>query len=165
MESRGLGKTGDEPHNYVLMFLSNMEDEGLSLLPTHRIVEIDSDIHIKETLTKHFNLQKIDAGDSGDEEARRQMLKAMECNEHSFGMYLTNTGSYYTMSLNNAELALDLPACLRTLDVSVLHKFVFEDLLNITHYEYEMDPAIAVQRAQKGSFDAVFFLNPTKIKY
>ena len=163
MEDKGLSKTGYEPHNYVLMFLSNMEDEGLSLLPTHRIVEIDSDIRIKETLKKHFNLQKMNSGESSGKEARQQMLKAMEGNAHAFGMYLTNTGSYYTMSINNSDVELDLPECLRTLDVSVLHKFVFEDLLHIDHYEYEMDPEIAVKRAQKGSFEAVFFLNPTQI--
>jgi uncharacterized protein (DUF1015 family) len=163
MEGKGLSITGDEPHNYVLMFLSNMEDEGLSLLPTHRIVEIDSDIRIKETLKKHFNLKKMNSCESGGKEARQQMLKAMEGNAHAFGMYLTNTGSYYTMSINNSEVDLDLPECLKTLDVSVLHKFVFEDLLHIGHYEYEMDPEIAVNRAQKGSFEAVFFLNSTKI--
>jgi uncharacterized protein (DUF1015 family) len=105
----------------------------------------------------------MNSGESSGKEARQQMLKAMEGNAHAFGMYLTNTGSYYTMSINNSDVELDLPECLRTLDVSVLHKFVFKDLLHIDHYEYEMDPEIAVKRAQKGSFEAVFFLNPTQI--
>ncbi len=163
MKGKGLSKTGKEPFNYALMFLANMEDEGLTLLPTHRIVEINSDIHIKETLKKYFNLQIIGTAETTEEQARQLMLKAMEGRAHSFGMFLVNTGSYYTLSFTGTGAEMDLPECLKTLDVSVLHKFVFEDLLHIGHYEYEMDPEIAVNRAKKGSFEAVFFLNPTKI--
>jgi len=47
-------KTGEEPYNYALMFLANMEEDGLTLLPTHRIVEIDSDINIKRGSQKIF---------------------------------------------------------------------------------------------------------------
>ena len=57
-----------------------------------------------------------------------------------------------------------MPECLRSLDVTVLHKLIFEKLLKIEHYEYEMDANVAVERAKKGSFEAVFFLNPTNIK-
>jgi len=163
MESRGLCKTGEEPFNYVLMFLSNMEDEGLTLLPTHRIIEADSDIHIKDILKKYFDLQKISSENTSEEQARRQMFETMEGNLHSFGMFLTNTGSYYTLSFNGTKVEMDLPECLKTLDVTVLHKYVFEKLLKIEHYEYEMDPETAVKRAKKGSFEAVFFLNSTKI--
>ena len=82
---------------------------------------------------------------------------------HSFGMFLTNTGSYYTLTFNESNIEIDLPDCLKKLDVSILHKFIFETLLKIEHYEYEMDPVIAVDKAVKGSFEAVFFLNDTKL--
>jgi uncharacterized protein (DUF1015 family) len=163
MEGKGLSKTGDEPFNYVLMFLSNMEDDGLTLLPTHRIVEVDSDIRIRDTLREHFNLEKISSEELSGKQARCRMLEKMEGNIHTFGMFLTNTGSYYTLSFSKSNVEMDLPECLKNLDVSVLHKYVFEQLLKIDHYEYEMDPETAVDRAKKGSFEAVFFLNDTKI--
>ena len=163
MEEKCQGKTGYESFNYALMFLSNMEDEGLTLLPTHRIVEIDSEIKIKEAINKYFDVRKISSEGMSEEQARERMLEAMHNNAHSFGMFLTNTGSYYTLSFNGSGIEADLPECLKGLDVTVLHKFMFERLLKIDHYEYEMDPGIAVERAKKGSFEAVFFLNPTKI--
>jgi len=163
MEEKGLSKTGEEPFNYVLMFLSNMEDEGLTLLPTHRIVELDSDIHPKDALKKYFNVEKVSTEETSAEQAREQMFQKMKGNTHSFGMYLTNTGSYYALSFNESSIDVDLPDCLRKLDVSVLHNFIFEKLLKIEHYEYEMDPEVAVERAIKDSFEAVFFLNDTKI--
>lgn len=163
MQEKGLCKTGEEPFNYALMFLSNMEDEGLTLLPTHRIVELDSDIHLHETLREYFDLQKISSDELSEEQARQRMFEAMEGKAHAFGMFLTNTGSYYTLSFNGSVLDMDLPECLKKLDVTILHRFVFEKLFKIEHYEYEMDPGIAVHRAKKDSFEAVFFLNPTKI--
>jgi uncharacterized protein (DUF1015 family) len=88
----------------------------------------------------------------------------MQQNVHTFGMFLTNADTYYTLSFNSSGLETDLPDCLKNLDVTVLHKLIFEELLKIEHYEYEMDPDIAVERAKKGSFEAVFFLNTTRIR-
>lgn len=163
MEEKGLSKTGQESFNYTLMFLSNMEDEGLTLLPTHRMVEVDSEINIRETLGKYFDVQKISSEGMPVTEARQRMFEMMGKKAHTLGMYLTNSGTYYALSYNGTGIDIDLPECLKKLDVSVLHKVVFEKLLNIEHYEYEMDPEVAVERANKGSFEAVFFLNPTKI--
>ncbi|UCH81308.1 MAG: DUF1015 domain-containing protein [Nitrospiraceae bacterium] len=163
MEVKGMRRNGKEPFNYVLMFLANMEDEGLTLLPTHRIIEVDSEIRIRDILKQHFELKKISTGNMSGKQAIAAMLESMSSKAHSFGMYLTNTGNYYALSFNGASIDVDLPDCLKKLDVSVLHKFIFENLLNVDHYEYEMDPAVAVERAMKGSFEAVFFLNPTLI--
>ncbi|HDO25021.1 MAG TPA: DUF1015 domain-containing protein [Nitrospirae bacterium] len=163
MEGRGLNKTGQESFNYVLMFLSNMEDDGLTLLPTHRIVEIDSDINAKELLGKYFEVRKISPEKLSGAQARQQMLEAMQSRTHAFGMYLTNADTYYLLSFNGSDLELDAAESLKNLDVTVLHNLIFERLLNVTHYEYEMDPDIAVERAKKGSFEAVFFLNSTRI--
>ena len=163
MEQKGLNNTGNEQYDYVLMFLANTEDEGLSLLPTHRIVEIDSNIHAKPALAKYFDIQKITSEGMSGPIAMNRMFEIMRGNSHTFGMYLTNVDVYYALVYNGSDLDVDLPPCLRKLDVSVLHKFIFGKLLDVEHFEYEMDPGIAVERAKKGSFEAVFFLNPTDI--
>jgi uncharacterized protein (DUF1015 family) len=164
MEDKGLARTGEEPFNYTLMFLANMEDEGLTLLPTHRIVEINSEINIKETLGQYFDIQKIPSKGLSEQQARQQMLGVMHKSAHSFGMFLINANTYYSLVFNGSKIETDIHECLKDLDVTVLHKLIFERLLKIDHYEYEMDPDIAVERARKGLFEAVFFLNPTSVK-
>ncbi len=164
MENKGLNKTGEEPFNYVLMFLANMEDEGLTLLPTHRMVEIDSDINTKETLRRYFDIQKITSEGTPEKQSIHQMFKVMQNNIHSIGMFLTNANTFYTLSFNASSIEVNLPDCLKKLDVTILHKFIFEKLLKIEHFEYEMDPDIAVEKAKKGPFEAVFFLNSTRIE-
>lgn len=92
------------------------------------------------------------------------MFLNMQKSPHSFGMFLTNSNTYYSLVFNGSTIGMDIPECLKALDVTVLHRLVFEGLLKIEHYEYEMDPDTAVERAKKGSFEAVFFLNPTNVK-
>lgn len=163
MQEKGLIKTGEEPYNYALMFLANIEDDGLTLLPTHRIVEIDSEISPKDVLKKYFEIQKINSDGLSEKQARQELFQIMRKSAHSFGMFLTNSNTYYALLFNGSKIEMDLPDCLRNLDVTLLHKLVFEKILKIEHYEYEMDPDAAVERARKGSFEAVFFLNPTKL--
>ncbi len=163
MDTEGGIKNGEESYNYVLMFLSNIEEDGLTLLPTHRIIEVDSDIKIKDTLNKYFTIQKITSDGISNEESRQRMLETMRNAVDSFGMFLTNENTYYTVSYSDSDIDIDMPDCLKNLDVSIIHKLIFEKLLNVEHYEYEIDAGIAVERAKKGSFEAVFFLNPTKI--
>ena len=163
MQEKGLISTGKEPYNYTLMFLANIEDDGLTLLPTHRIVEIDSDISPKELLKKYFDIQRIKTDGLSEIQTRRELFRIMQKGAHSFGMFLTNSNTYYALQFNGATTGLDMPHCLKNLDVTLLHKLIFEKILKIEHYEYEMDPDAAVERARKGSFEAVFFLNPTKL--
>ena len=164
MVDKGMESTGKEPFNYVLMFLSNMEEEGLTLLPTHRIIEINSDIKIKDSLRKFFDIQNVSVEGADEKQLRNRMFEIMLSRDHTFGMFLTNSNNYYTLTYNSSNLDLNLPQSLKRLDVSILHKLIFEKLLDVDHFEYEMDPDIAVERSRKGSFEAVFFLNPTRIQ-
>lgn len=164
MEEKHKTNTGEEPFHFALMFLTNMDEEGVTLLPTHRMIEINSDIRIKETLGKYFDIQRIDLAEFDEKALRDRMFEVMRGRDHTFGMLLTDANVYYTLSYNSTEFDVDLPDCLKSLDVSILHKFVFEKLLHVEHFAYEMDPDIAVKRSRKDSFEAVFFLNPTKIE-
>lgn len=55
------GSTEDKPYEYVMMFLSNAEDEGLIINPTHRAVKnlsMDLETFLSK-LSKEFNVQKM----------------------------------------------------------------------------------------------------------
>jgi len=156
-------KGGDAPFNYVLMYLVNIEEHQLTLLPTHRIVEVNSSINIKSTLKDYFEIEKISRGGAPEETTRRDLFSIMKETPHSFGLYLTNTNSYYLLKHNGIPFEMDVEECMRDLDVSILHEFIFRRL-SIDHFEYEMDSEVAVQRARTGPFEAVFFLNPTEIE-
>src|SRR5207247_5412165 len=55
---------GEGDHRYVLMFLCSMEDPGLVILPTHRLLTDLKDSARQEalanTLREHFEIERVD---------------------------------------------------------------------------------------------------------
>ncbi len=164
MDKKSLIKTGIEPFNYVMMFLANTEDDSLTLLPTHRIVKLDR--KTEELLHPYFDITSINFDNtSGEESARQEMFKAMQNKRHSFGMFTKNENAYYVLSFKGSDIETNSHKSLQDLDVTILHKFIFEKLLRVDSFEYEMDPQLAVEKARRhGSYQAAFFLNPTKME-
>src|SRR5207247_7924530 len=55
---------GEGDHNYVLQFLCSMEDPGMVILPTHRLLTDLKDSAKQEalanTLREHFEIERVD---------------------------------------------------------------------------------------------------------
>ncbi|MBI4842765.1 MAG: DUF1015 domain-containing protein [Nitrospirae bacterium] len=165
MEQKGESKTGDEAFNYVLMFLANMDEPGLTLLPTHRMVEIDSGIDITGVLSHCFDIEAFSYNnDSEEKAAREKMFHAMKNKKYSIGMFDKAENKYYDLSFRCPHDDLDSHDILKKLDVTVLHKLIFREMLRVKHYEYEMSPAIAVERVKNSPARAAFFLSPTRVE-
>lgn len=177
MNKKGLLKTGREPFNYVMMFLVNMEDEGLTILPTHRLSRTGKEIKIKEALKPYFDITAVTpgAGRTGfdgteDKEAIQEMFKSMQKCENSrhpvlpaLGMFIKDEQKFYILNCRDSGIEINSHKSLKFLDVTILHKLIFEKLLGVDKFEYEIDPELAVEKVKNGPFQAVFFLNSTKI--
>ncbi len=173
--------TGDEPYNYVAMYLARLEDPGLTILPAHRVLFNLTDFNPKrfeDDLNRFFNIERIDFDKKSELADRRTVLDTMvhrADHAHVFGMMIKDERSYYLLSLrNDADMDVVLPdksPAYRRLDVSILHHLVIDKLLGIkieTHklglnIEYVKDADEAAKRMQDGSADIIFFMNPTKV--
>ncbi len=144
---------GPRPYDYVLMFLAHIADEGLTVLPTHRLAEsLPADA--LDLLASDFRIEEITGGFDipGSIAGKRDV----------FGLYtggqtwhrLTYTGE----GINGA------PPALRDLDVTVLHDLIFKQLLDIDRVSYEMDVSKCLQSVRDGRYAAAFFLNPTRVE-
>jgi uncharacterized protein (DUF1015 family) len=145
---------GDEPFNYVLMFLSNVEDGGLTILPTHRLVR--SHEKFPDALKANFAVMELPSG--GD---IIQEIKGAKP-ENVFGLYIDRT--QYRIAYNGVNGLADIPPVLKKLDVVVLHELIISRLAHAEAVAYEMDPALARSMVEKGEYEAAFFLNPTGIE-
>ncbi len=174
-------KTGDHndnaPFNYRMVILANIFDEGLSILPTHRLIKmsnIDSE-HLVEKLGEYFTVQeKMVDGSNKDYESLGKTIKAEIATEkkHKFAMYLKS--KYYVLTLKDEKLmdkfAGDRSKTWRTLDVSILHKIIFEHILGINegnledHVKYTRVDEEAIQFVEDGDYDLSFLINATKIE-
>ncbi len=141
----------------VLMFLANMADSGLSILPTHRLVRgIDGDP--VDRLTGEIPLEPIDISAGGT-----AMLEAIRGTEdHCFCMYAG--GRAYILRKNRGAALDEIPAPLGDLDVTVLHRLILDDVLLAGECDYEKDVARAVALVDNGDYQAAFFLNPTRLE-
>ena len=145
---------GVKPWDYVLMFLANMSDEGLTILPAHRLVK-NLPENFLDILSGHFAVEGL-AADA-------DIIEMLSRNEHAIGLCHRSSDKLYLLRHKGAGLENINPA-LKELDVTILHELIFKKLLNITEVAYEMDTAETREMVRKGIYDGAFFLNPTGVK-
>ncbi|MDX9715210.1 MAG: DUF1015 domain-containing protein [Dissulfurispiraceae bacterium] len=153
------GSSESNPWDYVLMFLANMSDEGITVLPTHRLIKGLSDKQaVLETISEHFAYESIPSSTTGKE----MTLLLKESGKNSFGLCLNSSNDLFILKYKGAELQ-DIHEALRNLDVVVLHEQLLKRDLDITEISYEMDPGKVIDMVKNSGFDAALILNPTDV--
>jgi uncharacterized protein (DUF1015 family) len=153
---------------YGSMFLTSMDDPGLVILPTHRVVHglLGFDLpRFLDRLRSLFEVQEVAAS------AADSLREALQLRERSF--LLASGGRFFSLSLRaGQEAAVPGPPPLRGLDVPILHALVLEEILGIdrsaqerqTNLRYVKDFQGALEESRRADVQAVFLLNPTRIE-
>ncbi len=163
--------------NYRMVILANMFDDGLSILPTHRLIK-KSNINMDgllEKLNEYFIVEKktIDRSKTSLAAVRKKIKDDLETEtDHKFIMYLK--GKYYLLTLKDKavmdEFASDRSKTWRSLDVSILHKIILEHLMGIdqknleNHVRYTRVDEEAIKFIDECKYDLSFLMNATKIE-
>jgi uncharacterized protein (DUF1015 family) len=145
---------GHEPYNYVLMFLANIADGNITILPAHRIIR-HSAKNVLERLSGHFEIKTISLDDD--------IIEAMRGKAQTFGFYQRGDSRQYLLRYRGDGLEGIHPA-LKGLDVTILHELILKGLLGASEIRYEMEPSTARGMVMEGGYDSVFFLNPTGVR-
>jgi uncharacterized protein (DUF1015 family) len=140
--------------DYVLMFLANMSDEGLTILPAHRLVRGMPENSMK-ILSEYFYINKVDASED--------IEGTISGHKNTIGFCQCDGSQQYILKHRGGGLD-DVNRALKGLDVIILHELIFKKLLKITNIAYEMNVETALNMIEKGLYDAVFFLNPTRVE-
>lgn len=180
---REMREQGDNRFGFTLMTLVNLHDPGLIILPTHRLVRNVSGFspeNLLKNLETSFTVTPVRLPAGGREQALAAELSALEQmmdDSHAFLLYLGN-GRLYRLSLlrnwENDTMAKRAPsysAAWRKLDVAILQCLVLEEHLGIdksaresgTNLSYTRDTADALNKVDHGEYQAVIFLNPTRV--
>jgi uncharacterized protein (DUF1015 family) len=159
-------KPGPVAEDYMMMALTSMSDPGLILLPTHRIVHglTMQPEDLKERLAGQFHIEEVHstrlwpALDSAHKQGKRAFGIAME-GGHGFVLNPIDFDRLAKMEGAGSE-------SLRSLDVSVLHKVILEQLLGVTNPDsiaYTRDPREAERAANQGGTIS-FLMNPPSVE-
>lgn len=151
-EREGIGEDVERPYDYVLMFLAEVDDPGLCVLPTHRLVTMDT-AGLSDALAEHFIVH--DLGPDAD------VVRAIKGRARCFGFY--SDGQQLLLEYIGRAQLDGVAEQLWGLDVVLLHKLVFGLLLDVGTVAYEMNPDVVRTKVDAGDFDAAFFLNPTAV--
>ncbi|MFA5793783.1 MAG: DUF1015 domain-containing protein [Candidatus Brocadiia bacterium] len=174
---------GNESYDNRMMTFVNMKDEGLLILPTHRMIfglKNFSPAGFIKKLDKYFWINEYPFKSGKDEKpARQELLEDLRItgfSAHALGLAIKGVKKHYMLTLKDEKIMDRMikekssPA-LKHLDVNVLHQLVLWKMLGITKervaegefVNYVRSADEAVELANKGKFQMAFILNPTKI--
>ena len=178
MKLRNTRYTEEEPYNYVMMYFTPIENNGLVVLPIHRMVKVLPNLdtgHALSQLGVYFEIEEFTFSKRTEEKTRKRLVSSLSKNrgKHSFGIYFKEKPlNYYLLSLKNESIMNDViegdkPLAWKTLDVTILHKLVFErifDLHEEENFVFTKDENEALDGVKNGEFSMSVILNPTKIE-
>jgi uncharacterized protein (DUF1015 family) len=165
---------GAAPYDYVLAYLTTMEDDGLVILPTHRVLA-NLDLvpeAFRGALAERFQVEEVPTLD-----ALLALLDAAELDRSRdvahIGVAMKGAGSLWLCTAPTGALpfAPTVAPELRALDVSALHQIVLAGILGLPigdrggapGLSYTQDPRQALARVESGDAAAAFFLPATSV--
>lgn len=162
------------PYEFVMMTFVNMNDPGLVILPTHRVVHSLDLFRIDDfasAASKFFSLEEVD--DGIDASGAANLLR--ERGGH--GTALLAVTKDRALLLHSAKpAALQYMEGLSTrqqqLDVVQLHKCLLEGVLKLTeesirdqqNLSYVRETAEALEQVRTGNANLAFLMNPCRVQ-
>jgi uncharacterized protein (DUF1015 family) len=161
---------GEGEHRYVLMCLVALQDEGLTIFPTHRLIR-DTTPKTQEalggTLRELFEVEEIEHAQlrPPDGEGPLTMGYIDSFFKRAFRLTLKDQAI--------ADRALDgMPQAYRRLDTAVLEALVLkgplgldeDDIAHLRGLGYSRTDDEALQLVLSGEYDAAFFLRATPVQ-
>ncbi len=182
MRSRHGRKPADKAYEFVMMYLSNMRDEGLTILPSHRMVKRVpgfSEEAFVEKAKQWFDITSFSVSPNGmvkEYETYKNALWEAGQNRTSFAFFLHGSDQWRLLSLKEGmkgEMGMELHDSLKKLDVVVLSRLGFQKCLGFTRegldddeiFQYQSDTSQALSSVASGEYQMMFMLNATKIEH
>jgi len=171
----------DRAYEYAMMYLTNIADKGLTILPTHRLFKSCPDFKVEKFFSsarKLFEISSFPFSTNNQETVKTvffDQLKEYGQNSSVIGFYHYGSENYYLLSLKSKarkEIGDDVHPSIKKLDVLVLSRLIFQRILGIKRddldnekiIQYESNTNGALSLVFSGEYQMVFLLNPTKME-
>ncbi|MEO0184928.1 MAG: DUF1015 domain-containing protein [candidate division WOR-3 bacterium] len=155
----------DHPANFKMVTLVNIQDSGLVILPTHRLImnltDFDAEAFIRRA-REFFEIKETSKHDLKSNLEKERM--------HAFGFY--SKGKSLILKLKDvssmARILPDRSKEYQNLDVAILHTLLIENILGIKpekiedHIRYQRGIEETIKRVDAGEFQFAFLMNPTR---
>ena len=163
---------GEGPQNYTLMALTGLDDPGLTVFPTHRLLSgFAGDPARRERLLEGLG-EFFEVTEVPREELDPGAVEGIGV----FGLFDAADGKAYRLTLRDTD-ALDArlagkPKAYRRLDSAILETLVLEGLAGMSEediterrgLEYAKSVEQAIEMTENGIYDLAFILRPVPIE-
>jgi uncharacterized protein (DUF1015 family) len=166
-----LGGEGD--HRYVLMFLVALDDPGLLIFPTHRMLsglkdDSEKQEAIRDVARRDFDIETL--------EDARELEPPANGDRVAFGYMDSFLKRPFRLTLKDQRIADDalagMPEPYRRLDTAVLEALVLrgalgmseDDISHLRGLDYSKNLEDAIERVESGAADAGFFMRATPVE-
>lgn len=167
----------NHPANFIMMYLCAIEDPGLIILPSHRLLPAVPGALRNELIDRVsacFDIKTIPVPEENSEKALRQLAAIMKQYRENnvIGLIMRGRPTYYALVLRQgvmkAHFGGEIPEPLMGLDVTVLTQLVLvrlmgfdrESLDDESRIQYTSRDSEAAASVRSGEHDLAFILNP-----
>lgn len=172
------GFSDTHPANAIMMYLTSMEDPGLTIFPTHRLLNrVDAQAlgGLLDNAKAYFDVETLPmADDAGASLADFRKALKSDPDQVRLGVLVKNKKAYHVFTLKPDVMDKTFPSihpALRKLDVTVLTHLVLIHLLGLTQAALDEEKLIsytesdrhAVEAVLEGQCEAAFILNSTRM--
>ena len=170
----GESHKNDAPHEFVMMTFINMNDPGLLVLPTHRVVhslESFSVDEFKKAGSAFYEVEEVDAG----LDANRATALLREKGKSGVALLAVTADRAFLLSKPKAaatQLLSGLSVRQQELDVVQLHKCLLEGVLKLSeesirnqqNLSYVREAEEALDLVREGKANIAFLMNPCRVQ-
>lgn len=164
---------------YIMVYLSHLEQKGLTILPTHRLLRNLDSIDLQAFLQRaeeFFHVSSFALTESGKADWLSSLRNGVGRKQTAIGFFGKHASDYYLFKVKPEPVSAFLsrqgiPMVLQDLDVAVLDQLVLRKLMGLSesylsdksNVYFSHDFAEAIQETRSCTCDAAFLINPTRI--
>ena len=185
MEAKGKKNVpgATESYNNFMMTLVNIDEPGLTVLPTHRLIygiEKDRVDNLVSNAMKYFTVEHFPLGDNDQNAVKRviETMKIRHASENLFALYLKGDHEIKLLSLKD-KTCMDklvkekVSDDWKKLDIAILHTVLMDHFLGITqkmledktNVEYLRDPYETFKKVKEDErYQLGFLVNATSVE-
>src|SRR5918995_4696804 len=164
---------GEGDHRYVLMFLVSLDDPGLLVFPTHRMLtglkdDSEKQEAIRDVARRDFEIETLDDA--------RKLEPPANAERVTFGYMDSFLKRPFRLTLKDQSIADEalagVPEPYRRLDTAVLEAVIprgalgmsEDDISHLRGLDYSKNLDDAIERVESGAADAGFFMRATPVE-
>ena len=171
--------TGDEPFNFIMMTLFRVDDPGLVILPTYRLVRgLDklSEEGLRELFSSYFDISEVSWQGFSGKTTVEDIQATVYSENHTFAAFVSQFEKFFIFKLKSedildTEIREERSREWRRLDVAILHSLIIDKLQALSSEPFSLENNVSyirkldqgLEKVVEGEFQMIFFLKPVSL--